>query len=97
MAEGRGAAFKGATRALSGWAGVLLRALGIVAALVLIYGYVQKVDRENEARDIQRSREICELVKLLDDPDAPPPSNPRAAKIAEAMHRYRQGIGCDQR
>lgn len=89
-------------RAVGGWPGVLLRAAGIVAALVMIYAYVQKVDHENERRDVERAREICGLIVMIDDINQrqPAPSGPTAADVAAyraELHRYRLALDCDRK
>lgn len=74
----------------------------MVIALALIFAYVQKVDRDNEQRDIQRTRELCGLIRISDDINSqlPAPTGPNAELIAKGrveLHRYRQAIGCDQK
>lgn len=45
---------------------------------------------------IQKSRQICELLNIIDAQDNPPPTNERQQKIADAIHRYRLSIGCKE-
>lgn len=90
------------TATVGGWPGVLVRAAGGVAALLLIFMYVQKVDRENERRDIERAREICGLIKMIDDINQrqPAPSGTNAADVIAyraELHRFRLTLGCDQK
>lgn len=84
------------------WQAILLFMLSAALMLGLIYGYVRKVDRDNEARDVARQREICGLIMLIDDINQrqPVPTGPNAADVAAyraELHRYRLALGCDRK
>lgn len=82
------------TGAMRAWPAVLLTAVGMGLAMILMFGYVRKVDQQNDQRDIRRQREICGLLRAVAGPDASPPADARAAAIAAELHRYAHAIGC---
>lgn len=87
------------TGAFRAWATVLMVLVGLGVALGLTIGFVTRVDREAEQRNIQRSREICGLIRLIDDVNqqAPAPSGPTAETVKAyraELHRYRLALGC---
>lgn len=45
---------------------------------------------------VYRSRQMCELLTIIDARDNPPPTTERQKKIADALHRYRVSIGCKE-
>ncbi len=84
------------TGAFRAWATVLMLTLGFGLALGLTIGYVNKVDNANERRDVQRAREICGIIRLIDDRNQqlPPAADPEAQAFRAEMHRYRLALGC---
>jgi hypothetical protein len=87
------------TGAMRAWATVTLLIVCFGLALGLTIGYVKKVDAEAEKRNVQRSREICGLIRLIDDVNqqAPPPTGPTAETVKAyraELHRYREALGC---
>lgn len=84
------------TGAFTAWATlvVVLVSVGILAVLTI--GYVKKVDRDAERRGVQRDREICGIVVLLDDRNQamPPPADPATAEFRRELHAYRVALGC---
>lgn len=84
------------TGAMRAWATVLMLILGFGLGLGFTIAYVDKVDRDAEARNVQRSREICGLIRLIDDRNQklPPATDPDTASFRAELHRYRQALGC---
>lgn len=84
------------TGAFRAWATVLMLVLGFGMALGLTIGYVTKVDREAERRNVERSREICGIIRLIDDrnQELPPAGDKDTADFRAELHRYRQKLGC---
>ncbi len=96
------------TGSMRAWAVVLLLIAGFGLALGLTIGYVDKVDRASEQRNMQRARDFCGVIVLLDDqyqrtpPQAPPAgATPEvrqryeaAARFVAAIHAYRIKLGC---
>ncbi len=74
---------------------MLLLVLGFGLALGLTIGYVNRVDRQAERRNVERSRDICGLLVLLDDVyQQTPPTTPVGQNVAAEIHRYRVKLGC---
>lgn len=69
---------------------VTLLAVGVLNVL-----YTQRVDRQAERRNVERSREICGIIRLIDDRQqtVEPTSEEQRQFIAE-LHRYRVALGC---
>lgn len=95
------------TGAMRAWATVLMLTLGFGLALGLTIAYVNKVDRASERRNIERAREFCTIITLIDDrnqqvPPKLPPSPTAdqrqqyelAVKFVTALHAYRVKLGC---
>jgi hypothetical protein len=84
------------TGAMRAWATVVMLIAGFGLALGLTIGYVNKVDKANERRDVQRSQEICGIIRLIDDRNQqlPPATDPDTQAFRAEMHRYRQALGC---
>ena len=83
------------TGAMRAWATLLAVIVGFGLALGLTIGYVKRVDREAEARNVQRTREICGLILVLDEAyQATPPTTPLGRNVATEIHAYRQRLGC---
>ncbi len=95
------------TGAIRAWATVLMLVLGFGLALGLTIGYVDKVDRAAERRNVERARDFCAVVVLIDDrnqqvpPKLPPNPTPEqrqqyevAVRFVAALHAYRIKLGC---
>lgn len=85
-----------ATGAMRAWAATMLTIVCFGLALGLTVAYVRKVNADAEARNVQRSREICGLIVLIDDRNQalPPESDPDTAAFRAELHRYRVALGC---
>lgn len=85
-----------ATGAFTAWMSVLIAVLGVGAAMMLTIAYVGKVDREAEERNIQRSREICGIIRIIDDRNREMPASPDPAttEFRRELHAYRVSLGC---
>lgn len=83
----------GAIRA--GWS-VAMLILGFGLALGLTIAYVSKVDHDAERRNVDRSREICGLIRLIDDRNQtlPAAADPDTVAFRAELHRYRLALGC---
>jgi uncharacterized protein (DUF1501 family) len=70
--------------------------LGFGLALGLTIGYVNRVDRQAEARNLARAQEICGLIRLIDDRNQrmPPSTDPDTTAFRAELHRYRVALGC---
>lgn len=81
--------------ALRAWVSLLIAVVGLGVALGLGIGYVTKVDREAERRNVERSRDLCRILVLLDDrqQQVTPTSQDQADFIA-AVHDLRVQKGC---
>ena len=57
--------------------------------------YTDHVDRQAEERNVERSRDICGIIRLIDDRNQgiTPTSEEQRLFIAE-LHRYRLKLGC---
>lgn len=84
------------TGAFRAWATVTMLILGFGLALGLTIAYVSKVDRQAEQRNVQRSREICGMIRLIDDRNQklPPAADKDTADFRAELHRYRVALGC---
>ena len=84
------------TGALRAWATTVMLIAGFGLALGLTIGYVRKVDAEAERRNVERSREICGLIVLIDDRNQalPAAADPDTAAFRVELHRYRSALGC---
>jgi hypothetical protein len=83
------------TGAIRAWASVLMLIAGFGLALGLTVGYVKHVDHMAEQRNLERSREICGLITVIDDAyQQTPPTTPVGQHLADEIHRYRQRLGC---
>lgn len=74
-------------------------AVVVFATLVILavgnWAYIQHVDHQAEQRNVQRAREICGLIVVLDDAyRATPPTTPVGQHLADEIHRYRVALGC---
>ena len=58
--------------------------------------YTQHVDKQADERNIQRSREICGIIRLIDDhnQELPPTADKDTADFRAELHRYRVALGC---
>lgn len=67
----------------------------LVAVAIGNWAYTNYVDRQAEQRNLQRSREICGLLVVLDNVyQQTPPTTPVGRNVAEEIHRYRLALGC---
>jgi len=84
------------TGAFRAWATLLVVTVGFGLALGLTIAYVSRVDRDAEARNVQRSREICGLIRLIDDRNQrmTPSTDPDTTAFRAELHRYRVALGC---
>lgn len=84
------------TGAIRAWATVLMVVLGFGAALGLTIGYVVKVDKAAEKRNVERSRDICGIIRLIDNRNQtlPPATDKDTADFRAELHRYRLKLGC---
>jgi hypothetical protein len=84
------------TGAFRPWPVVGMLIAGVGLALGFTIMYVANVDRDAERRNIQRVREICGLIQIVDDRNQhlPPATDPETVQFRAELHRYRQAIGC---
>jgi uncharacterized protein (DUF1501 family) len=84
------------TGAFKAWASLVLSIVGVATALVLTIGYVRKMDAEAEERNVKRQREICGIVRLIDDrnQEMPPATDPATTEFRRELHAYRVSLGC---
>lgn len=67
----------------------------LVAVSLLNVAYTNHVDRQAEQRNIERVREICGLIVVLDDAyQQTPPATSVGRNVADEIHRYRERLGC---
>ena len=80
----------------SPWVIVLTGLLGTAVAMVLIIGYVKRVDKHRAAAERENDRQICGIVVLLDDRNQsmPPAADPATAQFRREVHAYRVSLGC---
>ena len=84
------------TGAFKAWASLIISLVGVGLALVLTIGYVSKVDSAAEERNVKRQREICGIIRIIDDRnlEMPPATDPATADFRRELHQYRTGLGC---
>lgn len=84
------------TGAIRAWATVLMLVLGFGLALGLTIGYVTKVDKAAERRNVERSRDWCRIIVMLDDRNQklPPAQDKETADFRQALHDLRISKGC---
>lgn len=95
------------TGAMRAWATLLVSVLGAAVAIGLTIGYVNRVDRAAEKRNVERARDFCAVVVLIDDrnqrvpprlaPDPTPEQRQQyevAVQFVAALHAYRLKLGC---
>lgn len=84
------------TGAFRAWATVTMLILSFGLALGLTIGYVRKVDEDAERRNLQRAREICGLINLIDDRNQrmTPSTDPDTTAFRAELHRFRLALGC---
>jgi hypothetical protein len=68
----------------------------MLALAVLNVLYTNHVDELAERRNVQRNREICGLIVLIDDRNQglPPAPDADTAAFRAELHRYRVALGC---
>lgn len=96
-----------ATGAFRAWVTVILVLAGVGIAIGLTIAYVARVDRQAERRNIDRARDFCGVIVLIDDrnqqapPKLPPNATPEqrqqydvSVRFVAAIHAYRLKLGC---
>lgn len=69
---------------------VTLVAVGVFNVL-----YTQHVDKQAEKRNVERSREICGIIRLIDDRyQTITPTSDEQKQFIDELHRYRVALGC---
>ena len=59
------------------------------------WAYIRHVDQVAEERNVQRAREICGLIVVLDDAyRETPPTTALGRNVALEIHAYRARLGC---
>lgn len=68
----------------------------IVALLLTGFWYVNKVDQDAERRNVERSRDWCRIIVMLDDRNRtlPPAQDQQTADFRAALHDLRISKGC---
>lgn len=84
------------TGAFRPWATVLVCLAGVGLALLLAIAYVRAVDRRAETRNVERQRQICGIITIIDDRNQamPPANDAGTTAFRDELHRYRQSLGC---
>jgi hypothetical protein len=83
------------TGAMRAWATLLVSTIGVGLALALMFAYVNKVDHDAEVRNVERSRDICGIIVMLDDRNQKiTPTSEEQKQFIDELHRYRQKLGC---
>lgn len=84
------------TGALTAWATLLVTLVSVGILAVLTIGYVKKVDADAERRNVERQRQICGIIVLIDDRNQamPPATDPDTMRFRQELHTYRVGLGC---
>lgn len=82
-----------------------MRARQVYAAVVVFvtllvlgvgnWAYIQHVDHQAEQRNVDRAREICGLIVVLDDAyQQTKPTTQLGKNVAGEIHAYRVRLGC---
>lgn len=84
------------TGAFRAWATVTLLIAGFAVALGLTIAYVKQVDRDAERRNIERSRDWCRIIVMLDERNQklPPAQDQETRDFRAALHDLRISKGC---
>lgn len=83
------------TGAMRAWATMLLAVIGFGLALGLTIAYVNRIDRNAERRNVERSRDICGIIRIIDDRQQKVTNpNPDQKQFIDELHRYRVKLGC---
>jgi hypothetical protein len=83
------------TGAIRAWAVVLMFIVGFGLLVGFTIAYVARVDKEAERRNIERSRDICGIIKLIDDRNQTvKPTSAEQKQFIDELHRYRLKLGC---
>lgn len=83
------------TGALRAWATILMLIVTFGVALGLTIGYVNKVNQDAERRSAQRFRDICGVIRIIDDRNKEiVPTTPEQGRFIDELHRYRLSLGC---
>lgn len=83
-------------RAPSPWAIILTGLLGQGVALVMLVAYVRGVDAAAEERNVERQRQICGIIVIIDDRNQtlPPATDAETDRFRRELHTYRLALGC---
>jgi hypothetical protein len=78
------------------WVALATSLVGVAGAMILTIGYVQKIDRVADQRNVERQRQICGIVRIIDDrnQELPPATDVDTADFRAELHRYRVSLGC---
>lgn len=69
--------------------------VGVGLAIGFTLAYVTKVDHEAERRNVERSRDICGIIRLIDDRNQTvTPTTVEQKQFIDELHRYRLKLGC---
>lgn len=84
------------TGAFTAWASLLVSIVGVGATMVLMFAYVRQVDRAAERRNVERQRQICGIIVLIDDRNQamPPAADAETNRFRAELHTYRLHLGC---
>lgn len=84
------------TGAFTAWASLLVAIVGIGVTFVLTIAYVNRVDKAAEERNVERQRQICGIIVIIDDrnQEMPPATDPATADFRRELHAYRTSLGC---
>lgn len=67
-----------------------------LALAIANVAYTDHVDHAAEVRNVERSRDICGIIRLIDDRNQtlPPATDKDTADFRAELHRYRLKLGC---
>lgn len=67
----------------------------LIAFVIIGYLYIGHVQQQADKRNDERVREICGLIRVLDDAYLHTPPQTQVGKnVAAEMHAYRLKLGC---
>lgn len=84
------------TGAFKAWASLVVAIVGMGVSMVLMFAYVNRVNRAAEERNVERQRQICGIIVIIDDrnQEMPPSTDPATTDFRRELHAYRQSLGC---